>query len=222
MRSIRQIGRLCVALFGLSIAATAPAQLIEVQESGSTVVATASGSFNTVNVTNYGLITNTSPSNLAGNIGVARIGTFSGQIDGYQLTSPFASFGTLSSQFATSTAGVGFGTTTLLVSGFGLPAGTPLFVLPTGYISGTSLFSTATWDNSSISSLGLTAGTYTALFNNQTVTLRIAPGVGAVPEPGTWALMLIGFGAIGATVRRRRSQLASAAQLASACRLASA
>ena len=28
--------------------------------------------------------------------------------------------------------------------------------------------------------------------------------VGAVPEPGTWALMLIGFGAVGASLRRRR------------------
>ncbi|NJC04930.1 hypothetical protein GGQ97_000723 [Sphingomonas kaistensis] len=28
--------------------------------------------------------------------------------------------------------------------------------------------------------------------------------VGAVPEPGTWALMLVGFGAIGASLRRRR------------------
>jgi hypothetical protein len=25
-----------------------------------------------------------------------------------------------------------------------------------------------------------------------------------VPEPGTWAMMLIGFGAIGASMRRRR------------------
>jgi len=29
-------------------------------------------------------------------------------------------------------------------------------------------------------------------------------GVGAVPEPATWAMMLIGFGAIGAIARRRR------------------
>ena len=38
--------------------------------------------------------------------------------------------------------------------------------------------------------------------------LRIAPGTfGAVPEPSTWALMLVGFGAIGASMRRRRARL---------------
>ncbi|UUR07368.1 DVUA0089 family protein [Sphingomonas glaciei] len=35
--------------------------------------------------------------------------------------------------------------------------------------------------------------------------------VGAVPEPGTWALMLVGFGAIGASLRRRRRVIAVAA-----------
>lgn len=28
----------------------------------------------------------------------------------------------------------------------------------------------------------------------------------AVPEPGTWAMMLLGFGAIGFSVRRRRGR----------------
>ncbi|UUR09474.1 PEPxxWA-CTERM sorting domain-containing protein [Sphingomonas glaciei] len=28
----------------------------------------------------------------------------------------------------------------------------------------------------------------------------------AVPEPGTWALMLVGFGSIGAALRRGRRQ----------------
>ena len=32
----------------------------------------------------------------------------------------------------------------------------------------------------------------------------------AVPEPGAWALMIVGFGAAGAMVRRRRSWLAAA------------
>lgn len=40
--------------------------------------------------------------------------------------------------------------------------------------------------------------------------LRISEGVlandtGAVPEPATWAMMLLGFGAIGAALRRRKS-----------------
>jgi hypothetical protein len=35
--------------------------------------------------------------------------------------------------------------------------------------------------------------------------LRITPAaVTAVPEPGTWAMMLVGFGAVGASMRRRR------------------
>ena len=35
---------------------------------------------------------------------------------------------------------------------------------------------------------------------------NLAAGVaGAVPEPATWAMMLLGFGALGATLRRRRA-----------------
>ena len=32
------------------------------------------------------------------------------------------------------------------------------------------------------------------------------PGTGAVPEPSTWAMMLLGFGAVGAAMRRRRKR----------------
>jgi hypothetical protein len=39
-------------------------------------------------------------------------------------------------------------------------------------------------------------------FDNYRIT--IANAVGAVPEPSTWAMMLIGFGAVGASLRRRR------------------
>ena len=36
-------------------------------------------------------------------------------------------------------------------------------------------------------------------------TLRISAASGAVPEPATWAMMMLGFGAMGATLRRRKT-----------------
>lgn len=36
------------------------------------------------------------------------------------------------------------------------------------------------------------------------VTAQATPVAAAVPEPGTWAMMLLGFGAIGMAARRRR------------------
>ena len=40
-----------------------------------------------------------------------------------------------------------------------------------------------------------------------TPTLRIDYTTGAVPEPATWAMMLLGFGGIGFAMRRRRQAL---------------
>lgn len=53
---------------------------------------------------------------------------------------------------------------------------------------------------------------------NSTGTLAIAaalppernPFLGGVPEPATWALMIVGFGAVGAQLRRRRGRAALA------------
>ncbi|WP_293379098.1 PEPxxWA-CTERM sorting domain-containing protein [Phenylobacterium sp. SCN 70-31] len=43
------------------------------------------------------------------------------------------------------------------------------------------------------------------------LTLRTAdPVAAAVPEPGAWALMILGFGAAGAALRRRRGLALSA------------
>lgn len=40
---------------------------------------------------------------------------------------------------------------------------------------------------------------------NQGSGVRIAFTMAAVPEPSTWALMILGFGALGAALRRQRS-----------------
>ncbi|MEO8777683.1 MAG: hypothetical protein ABI389_03335 [Rhodanobacter sp.] len=60
--------------------------------------------------------------------------------------------------------------------------------LPTGYATGTMLSSVATWDNSTIASLGLTPGTYVWTWGtgaDQSFTLDIGSDASVgVPEPG--------------------------------------
>ena len=37
--------------------------------------------------------------------------------------------------------------------------------------------------------------------------LAFAPAVSAIPEPSTWAMMILGFGAVGVAMRRRRKDI---------------
>jgi hypothetical protein len=45
---------------------------------------------------------------------------------------------------------------------------------------------------------------------NTNVYARFTPSAAAVPEPMTWAMMLLGFGGIGMAMRRRRHVVANA------------
>ena len=88
-----------------------------------------------------------------------------------------------------------------------------------GYLNGslTSTNSVALGAINSWSTIGLTG-----LFDQVTITGtgtdfhpfgidNINFTAGAVPEPGTWAMMLLGFGGIGMAMRRRRQPLLQAA-----------
>ena len=97
----------------------------------------------------------------------------------------------------TSSRGIDF--TSAILSGPGGP-----YALSEEFDNGISEF----WN---LSSLFLEAGTYTLTINGNnrstgslggTVTINTA-----VPEPGTWAMMLLGFGAAGVAMRRRRTAL---------------
>lgn len=57
-------------------------------------------------------------------------------------------------------------------------------------------------------SVGLLGGSALANYNNITANVN---AVGGVPEPFTWALMLVGFGLVGASLRRRNATADGAA-----------
>ena len=96
---------------------------------------------------------------------------------------------------------------------------TAAFVTGTGIGSpialGANPFNTDLIENYALAGLGLGAGTYTLTIQGTRGASgsfggNLAFEAGAVPEPTTWAMMLLGFGAIGWQLRRRRGSLAFA------------
>lgn len=59
---------------------------------------------------------------------------------------------------------------------------------------------------------GTGAGTGAGIFLFKQNSINLAPG--AVPEPASWAMMLLGFGGIGAAMRRSRRRSATLLQVA--------
>ena len=80
--------------------------------------------------------------------------------------------------------------------------GSTVATLTSGFDNGTTEF----WQ---VSDVNLGSGQYTLTItgdNNDTGALEgsITINANAVPEPATWAMMLLGFGAVGFSMRRRR------------------
>jgi hypothetical protein len=161
--------------------------VININQVGSDVVAVGSGTLTTSNRAGSGV-------DGAGFIEAdsAYIAFGTGSIDVYYLVSGPANFGTGSFVVASSTSGDVFG-----LLGYDL-------LVPVGYVSGTLLSGIDTFNNATFSSLGLTLGTYVYTLNGgDTVTVQI--GVSAVPEPSTWAMMILGFTGLGFMAYRRKS-----------------
>jgi hypothetical protein len=126
-----------------------------ITEVGSNVVMSGTGTFNINDLTstfNFGGTGASVTANTA-RLTIGTIGSNITQYSGNTLTGPFT-FGSGTQRNTNLGTGsmfgvgpVGFGTRTILV--------------PTGYVSGTNISGTATYLNQSLSSLGLTSGTYT-------------------------------------------------------------
>jgi PEP-CTERM motif len=87
------------------------------------------------------------------------------------------------------------------ISAFSFPG----LVVPDGYHSDGPLSDTATYDNQTFKSFGLTPGTTfeTAWGNGANQNFTLVIGASTVPEPSTWA-MLLGFAGLGLAGWRHR------------------
>jgi hypothetical protein len=87
---------------------------------------------------------------------------------------------------------------------------TELFV-PTGYKSGHTLSDTMTFDNATFASLGATPGTYTWTWGTGAHADSFTLDIPTIPEPSTWAMMLVGFAGLAFAGWRARGGVRLAA-----------
>ncbi|MBV9008587.1 MAG: VPDSG-CTERM sorting domain-containing protein [Verrucomicrobia bacterium] len=186
---IRLLG-LCVAAAGLlMLGSTARADyIVTLQQVGPNVVATGSGAIDLTPLTFVG--SETAKALLVPIDGVINTGPATDQpIDAYSGLLGPAAFGTGNGGVANIGSGDIVGVHNFLFKLF-------LFV-PQGYVSGTPLSDSSTYDNATFASLGVTPGTYEWTWGtgaNQNFTLQI--GTSRVPDSGS-TLVLLGASLLG-------------------------
>jgi hypothetical protein len=114
---------------------------------------------------------------------------------------PGMNFGTGGVNFASSGSGDQFG------------ADGQTILVPDGYVSGHTLNATDTYLGQTFATLGLTPGTYKWTWGTGSHADFLTLQIGAVPEPSTAILAVIGAGSVIAfgLVRKRRAQRRQAA-----------
>jgi hypothetical protein len=178
-----------------SLAGTADAGvIIDVYQSGSNVVASGSGSINLSGLTFVGTFTSDpGVTPIRANMYVGS----GGALDFYSGASGPASFGSGGPTSASSGTGGTFG-----VNGIG-----GNIIVPHGYVSGSSLSGSDTYDNTTIAGLGLTPGTYTYTWVSITGPLvddSLTVNIASVPEPSSLVMACMAATAGLITAWRRR------------------
>jgi hypothetical protein len=188
-------------IFGRADAAV----VINLHEVGSDVVASASGSADLTDLTLIATTILFAPGEVTPKRGGATVGD-PGETHFYKgVTGPTA-FGTGGQTEAS--AGSGDFVGVFAVSAFG-PS--PIVLFPKNYISGTSLTGSSVFENQSLKSLGLDVGQYAYTWGSGADADSLTINVG-VPEPSTWAMMGLGFAALGLAGFRRRRALVRVAE----------
>jgi len=163
-----------------------PAQasyIVTMTQQGTNVVATGSGTIDLSSLIFVGTGSG-DEAGVSGGLGIIVVGPVSFQpSDGYGGYSGPVSFGSL----GLLTASTGSG------DRVGIDQDSGELFVPAGYVSGTALSSSSTWDNKDFASLGVTPGTYVWNWGSgptaDSFTLQI--GAAAVPEPSTLALLAL-------------------------------
>jgi hypothetical protein len=176
------------------------AYVITFQQVGSDVVETGSGSLDLTDLD-------------VGAFGIARDAAVYpelGRVFSGAFTDTNTSFADLPDSFVT----FGPGSFTLASTTSGGPVGfesgagdITTLIFPAGYASDTPLSDSATYLGATISSLGLTPGPYVVDWGSgdhaDSLTIDVA-STGPIPEPSTWAMILIGFAGLGYAAARRK------------------
>ena len=186
--------------YGLSPPAAQAAYVVTLDQVGSNVVANGSGTLNTTDLLLFS--TGSTLAHILPSFPVVATGPTSfTPADVYSGTTPFPVFGTGPGGNATSGSG------DIVSATRETPTAGELFV-PRGYKSGNPLLDTATYNDATFTSLGVTPGTYVATWgsgaNADSFTLQIGPAA-AVPEPSSFLLLGVALTGLLLVRARRRS-----------------
>ena len=187
-----------------SLVSVQPAQAytVTLQQMGSDVVATGSGAINLTGLTfasgGFSVSGGMGPS--IANLIVAD-GTGLSRYTGFSGPSSFGPGTTIVSDSSDSGDSVG------IIGAGGFFPGPGIF-LPAGYVSGTGLSDSSTYNSATFASLGVTPGTYVWTWGtglpNQNFTLQIGLGVPPPVPDGGSTVSLLGFALLGLAALRRK------------------
>jgi PEP-CTERM motif len=189
---------LTTALLGFAAVSSSAkaAVIIDIFQQGSDVVTTGSG---TIDLTDLSVgVSGVSVGSLLRPLsGQVYLGpTSAAPINLWAGISGPTSFGSLSNNTPSSGSGDFFG-----VEG----ASGGLIALATTYVSGGQLSATDTYSSETLSSLGLTPGSYVYTWGTDGHADSLTVNIAAVPEPSTWAMMILGFAGVGFMAYRRKA-----------------
>jgi hypothetical protein len=196
---IKSIGALIVGALVLAPLLPSSAQaavVIDIVQQGSDVVATGSGSIDTADLIVKASGLNGPLAEVFSSEGEISFSSAAQKVMFYSGIAGPASFG-----------GGGFTPASSSSGNFALLGDSifgPAVFVPVGYTSGSSLSGTDTFVGTTLTGLGLTDGTYVYSWGTGLDADSITVNIGAVPEPSTWAMMILGFCGVGFMAYRRK------------------